>query len=308
MKEIKRVAILGAGALGSFFAGRFYDSPDFSTSLIAKGSRLERLRRDGLVINGKQYPIPVIDPDESQEPVDLIIVTLKQYHLEEALQGLEKLVGDETIFISFMNGLDSEEYIGSIYGMDKVLYGISLGIDALRQGNQTTFTKPGKHYFGELNNTQLSQRVRRLQNAFERAGIDYETPEDMRRIMWWKFMINVGINQAAAVMRAPFGVFQNTKDAQELMEALIREVIELAELLGINLTDRDVDEWYTFLNTLSPQGKPSMLQDIEAGRKTEVEMFSGKVVKLGKELAVPTPVNQTVLRIIRVLEQNPVKV
>ena len=304
MREIKRVAILGAGALGSFFAGRFYDSPDFSTFLIAKGSRLERLGRDGLVINGKQYPIPVIDPDKAPEPMDLIIVTLKHSHLEEALQGLEKLVGDRTIFVSFMNGLESEESIGSVYGMDKVLYGISLGIDALRQGNQTTFTKPGKHYFGELKNAQLSQRVRQVQNAFERAGIVYETPEDMLRIMWWKFMINVGINQAAAVMRAPYGIFQNMKDAQELMEALIREVIVLAGVLGINLTDRDIDDWYTFLNTLSPQGKPSMLQDIEAGRKTEVEMFSGKVVKLGKTHAVPTPVNQTVLRIIRVLEQN----
>jgi 2-dehydropantoate 2-reductase len=118
-------------------------------------------------------------------------------------------------------------------------------------------------------------------------------------------MINVGINQAAAVMRAPFGIFQNAQDAQELMDALTREVIALAEVQGINLTDRDMDEWHTLLNTLSPQGKPSMLQDIEAGRKTEVEMFSGKVVKLGKKYAVPTPVNQTVLRIIRVLEQNP---
>ena len=305
MGEIKRVAILGAGAIGSFFAGRFYDAPDFSTFLIAKGPRLERLNKNGIVVNGKKFFIPVLDPDETQEPVDLIIVALKQPHLEEAMQGLENLIGDSTIFVSFMNGLDSEEYIGSIYGMDKVLYGISLGIDALRKGNQTTFTKPGKHYFGELNNVEPSQRVLRVQKAFERAGIMYESPDDMLRVMWWKFMINVGINQAAAVMRAPFGVFQNTKDAQELMEALIREVVELAEVLGINLTDSDVDEWYRLLNTLSPHGKPSMLQDIEAGRRTEVEMFSGKVVKLGKELAVPTPVNQTVLRIIRVLEQNP---
>ena len=305
MKEIRRVAVLGAGALGSFFVDRFFNNPDFSTFLIAKGSRLEGLEKDGLGINGKQYHIPVINPEKSQEPVDLIIVTLKQYHLEEALQGLEKLVGEKTIFLSFMNGLESEECIGSFYGVDKVLFGISVGIDALRQGHQVTYTKPGKHYFGELNNTQLSQRVCRVQEAFKQAGIVYETPEDMLRIMWWKFMINVGINQAAAVMRAPFGVFQNTKDAQALMEALMREVIALAGALDINLTERDIDDWYAFLNTLSPQGKPSMLQDIEAGRKTEVEIFSGKVVELGKIHAVPTPINQTVLRIIRVLEQNP---
>lgn len=306
MREIQRVAVLGAGALGSFFAGRFYDSPEFSTVLIAKGSRLERLQRDGLDINGKLYPIPVLDPDDSQEPMDLIIVALKQYHLGEALQGLDKLVGDDTVFVSFMNGLESEECIGSVYGMDKVLHGISLGIDALRQGNQMTYTNPGKHYFGELNNAQLSSRVSRVQTAFERAGIVYETPEDMLRIMWWKFMINVGMNQASAVMRAPYGIFHKNKNAQELMEALMREVIALAAAQGINLTERDIDEWYPFLHGLSPQGKTSMLQDIEAGRKTEVEIFGGKVVELGKAHAVPTPVNETLLRIIRVLEQNPV--
>jgi len=237
--------------------------------------------------------------------MDLIIVALKHYHLDEALQGLEKLVGERTIFLSVMNGLEIEEYIGSRYGMDKVLYAISVGIDALRQGNQVTYTKPGLHYFGEANNARLSQRVLRVQDAFERAGIVYETPEDMIRIMWWKFMINVGMNQASAVMRAPYGVFQDTPSAQELMEALMREVITLAEVIGVNLTSRDIDDWYAFLNTLSPQGKTSMLQDIEAGRKTEVEIFGGKVVELGNAYGVPTPVNQTVLRIIRVLERNP---
>jgi 2-dehydropantoate 2-reductase len=306
MRKIQRVAILGAGAVGSYFASSFCDIPDFSTVLIAKGPRLERLRRDGLVINGKPYQIPVIHPDEAHEPMDLVIVTLKHHHLEDALSGLEKLVGDTTIFISFMNGLASEEYIGSIYGMDKVLYGVSVGIDALRQGNQVTYTKPGKHYFGEADNKQISPRVLQVQDAFDRAGIVYETPPDMLRMMWWKFMVNVGVNQASAVMRAPYGVFQEITSAQELMEALMREVIALAEALGINLTTHDIEDWYTFLNTLSSQGKSSMLQDIEAGRKTEVEVFGGKVVELGKTYGIPTPINQTVLRIIQVLEQNSV--
>lgn len=306
MEEIQRVAILGAGSMGAFFAGRFHDSPGFSTFLIARGSRFERLSRDDLVINGKLYHIPVISPDQAREPIDLIIVTLKQHHLEEALQDLDNLIGDSTIFVSFMNGLDSEETIGSIYGMDKVLFGISMGIDAVRQGNQVTFTKPGKHFFGKLDNTQIDQRVRQVQKAFERAGIVYETPDDMLRIMWWKFMINVGINQASAVMRAPYGIFQEMKSAQELMGALMREVIALAQAQGINLTDQDIDDMYGFLNTLSPEGKTSMLQDVEAGRKTEVEIFGEKVVELGKTLDIPTPVNRTLVAILRVLEQNPI--
>ena len=307
MRDIQRVAILGAGAIGSYFASSFYDTPGFSTVLIAKGTRLERFQRNGLVINGKAYQIPVIDPDKSQSPMDLIIVALKHHHLEQALQGLEKLVKDTTIFLSFMNGLESEDRIGSLYGMDKILYGISVGIDAVRQGNQITYTKPGKHYFGEARNAPPSPRVLQVQKAFERAGIRYETPVDMLRRMWWKFMVNVGMNQASAVMRAPYGIFQEIPSAQALMETLMREVITLAKVLNVNLNHDDIEDWYAFLNTLSPQGKTSMLQDIEAGRQTEVEIFGGKVVELGQTHGVPTPVNQTVLQIIRVLEQNPVE-
>lgn len=305
MDEIQKIAVLGAGAMGAFFAGRFFDTPGFSTVLIAKGKRFDKLKRKGLVVNGKSYAIPVIHPDAATSPADLVIVAVKHHHLEEAVQGLEKLVGDSTTIISVMNGLDSEEYIGSIYGMDKVLYAVSVAIDAVRQGNRITYTKPGRHYFGEARNIDLNHRVLRVQDAFDRAGIVYETPEDMIRIMWWKFMINVGMNQGSAVMRAPYGVFQISPEARDLMEALMQEVIALANVMDVNLTNRDMEEWYKFLNTLSPQGKTSMLQDIEAGRKTEVEIFGQKVVEMGKIHGVPTPVNQTVSQIIKVLEQRP---
>ena len=116
-------------------------------------------------------------------------------------------------------------------------------------------------------------------------------------------MVNVGINQASAAMRAPYGVFQSSPDAQALTETLMREVLVLAQRLGVNLGEQDLDQWYAVLKTLSPEGKTSMLQDIEAGRKTEVEVFAGKVVELGKSYSISTPVNQTLLHIVRVLEQ-----
>ena len=305
MQEIRRVAILGAGAMGAYFAARFLDPAEFSAGVIARDQRYDRLESNGLVVNGKTYAVPVIHPEKAASPADLIIVALKHHHLPNAVHDLKNLVGSQTTVISVMNGLDSEEYIGSVYGMDKMLYAVSVGIDAVRQGNQITFTKPGKHYVGEATNTHLSQRIRRVQDAFDRAGISYETPPDMIRMMWWKFMVNVGTNQASAVMRAPYGVLQSSPEARELMEALMREAIALAKAAGVNLVDQDVDDWYAFLNTLSPQGKTSMLQDIEAGRKTEVEIFGGKVVELGRTHGIPTPVNQTVQRIIQVLEQYP---
>jgi 2-dehydropantoate 2-reductase len=302
MPEIRKVAILGAGAMGAYFASRFYCTPGFSTILIAGGQRLEKLKQDGIVVNGTPYFIPAIHPEEANSTVDLIIVAVKHHHLAEAVQSLVKLVGDETVFLSVMNGLESEETIGAIYGMEKIVYAVSVGIDALRVGNQVTYTKPGTHYFGEATNFTISPKVRRLQEAFEKAGIIYETPEDMIRMLWWKFMVNVGVNQASAVLRAPYGVFQTNPDAQALMESLMQEVVTLAIASKANLTQQDIKEWQPFLNRLSPLGKTSMLQDIEAKRKTEVELFGGKVIELGKALNISTPVNQIIVQIIRIME------
>jgi 2-dehydropantoate 2-reductase len=305
MQEIRKVAILGAGAMGAFFASKFFETVGCSTVLVARGERYDRLRKDGLVVNGKTYAIPLVHPDETTQAADLIIVAVKDHHLPDAVHDLKNLVGDQTTIISVMNGLDSEKTIGAVYGMDKVLYAVSVGIDAVRQGNQITYTAPGKHYFGEATNAHLSERVRRVQAAFDRAGIAYETPPDMMRMMWWKFMVNVSMNPPSAVMRAPYGVFQSSPEARALMEALMREVIALAQAEGVNLTEQDIADWYPVLQTLSPQGKTSTLQDIEAGRKTEIEMFAGKVVELGQKHGIPTPVNETMLRLIHVLEQYP---
>lgn len=303
MKRIEKVAILGAGALGAYYGSRFFDGSGFKVEYVARPPRYERVKKEGVVVNGKRYSIPVTHPDEA-EPADLVIVALKNQHLPEAVNDLKRLIADETIIISVMNGLDSEEYLGSVYGMDKTLYCIAVGIDAVREGNSVSHSNPGKLFFGEANNSSPSERVRRAQDAFDRAGLAAETPPDMIRMLWWKFMINVGMNQASAVMRAPYGVFQSSPDARALMESLMREVILLAEKCGVNLEEKDLDNWYQVLDTLARDGKTSMLQDIEAGRKTEIEMFGGKVVELGQRHSLPTPVNETFLRIINVLERQ----
>jgi 2-dehydropantoate 2-reductase len=301
--EIKNVAVLGAGAIGAVYASKFFDAPQFSTVLVARDARYDRLKAGGLVINGKHYSIPVVHPDEAASPADLIIVALKNHDLPEAVHDLKNLVGEQTTIVSVMNGLDSEEYLGSVYGMDKVLYAIAVAIPAVREGNSVTCASSGKIYFGKADNSRPSQRVRAAQEAFDGAGIVTEIPIDMMRMSWWKFMVNVGVNQASAVMRAPYGVLQSSPDARALMETLMRETIVLAQHVGVNLGEQDLEEWNAVLRSLSPEGKTSMLQDIEAGRKTEVEIFAGKVVELGKTYGIPTPVNQTLLSIIHVLEQ-----
>jgi 2-dehydropantoate 2-reductase len=304
MHDITRVLILGAGAMGGYFASRFHQTPGLETALLARGERFDRLQREGLVVNGVHHAVPVAHPERAPWTADLVIVALKHHHLPGAVPDLAPLVGEETTFVSVMNGLDSEETLAAAYGAEKVLYATSVGIDAQRQGNRITYTAPGKHYVGEARNETTSPRVRAVQVAFERAGITCVTPPDMIRILWWKFMVNVGMNQGSAVMRIPYGGFQQSPEAQAVMETLMREVIALAQVLGVDLGPQDIDEWYPVMRTLAPEGKTSMLQDIEAGRKTEVEMFAGKVVALGQQHSVPTPANQLMLDMIRVLEQS----
>ena len=302
--QVRSVAILGAGAIGAYFVERFSGVADISTMVIARGERYDRLRRLGLVVNGKAYAPTVVHADEASAPADLVFVALKHHQLPDGVHDLRRLVGDQTAIVSAMNGLDSEETIGSVYGADTVLYGTMVGIDAVRQENRITYTARGKLYFGEADNTHPSPRVRTVQAALDRAGIVYEVPADMKRILWWKFMVNVGMNPSSAVLRAPYGTFQSSPDARALMEALMHEVLVLAGSAGVNLVEKDIEDWYAVLYTLSPQGKTSMLQDVEAGRKTEVEMLAGKVVELGQGCGIATPVNRTMLQIIRAMEQS----
>ena len=298
------VAILGAGAMGAVYASRFYAMDPTSVAFVASGERAARLQRDGVSVNDTPYAIPVLTPESPASPADLILVALKQYHLEAALPDLAPFVGPHTVFVSVMNGLDSEAMIGARYGMDKLLYAIAVGIDAQRQGNDIHYSKIGTLFFGEADNTTLSERVRSIQALFDRASIPYQTPADMIERMWWKFMINVGVNQASAVLGAPYGVFQTSPHAQAIMEAAMREVIAVAQASGVALKTEELNNWYTFLNTLHPQGKTSMLQDIDAGRETEVDIFAGKMVALGQQLDIPTPVNAMLLHAIKVIEQR----
>lgn len=300
--SIETIAIIGAGALGAVYGSLFQDMQPGCVAFLAGGERMLRLRREGVVVNGKTYRIPVLGPEDDSPPVDLIVFAVKNHHLDEAIGDVKNRVGDRTDIISVMNGIDSEDRIGNAYGMEKVLYCVSVGIDALRKGNRVTYTTQGRLFIGEAVNRAPTQRVRRIQAVFDRAGIFYETPPDMMRILWWKFMINVGINQASAVLGAPYAAFQTEGEARDLMGAAMREVVQVARKAGVNLSEGDIDGFDPFLSRLNPRGKTSMLQDVEDGRKTEVEMFAGRVIELGRHHGVPTPVNRRLFDQIRKIE------
>ncbi|SHH40038.1 ketopantoate reductase family protein [Clostridium grantii] len=300
---MKNIYILGAGAIGASYAAVLHKYDPQCVTLVADKERCERYKK-GFVINNKKYIFKTITPEEIEKPVDFVIIAVKNQHLNGAIDSIEKAVGENTIIMSLLNGISSEEILGERFGIEKLVYSMCVGIDAVRIGNETTYSQLGKIFFGDKNNEVLSDKVKLIKDLFDKAEVPYEIPIDMYRKLWWKFMVNTGANQISALLRAPYGVLKTDKDARDLMRKTMEEVIDLSIPEGINLNNEDYLHWLKVLDGLSDEGKTSMLQDVEAGRKTEVELFAGTVVELGKKYNVSTPLNEIWLAMIKVIEKN----
>ena len=309
MGDIGSVLIVGAGAVGAAVASVLRRGEGVRISVLADTSRADRYAAEGFVLNGERLFFPILPagaPPPRGESPDLVIVAVKSRNLPRAIADMAPYVGDESLVLSLLNGITSEDELAAAVGREKVPYAMILGIDAVREGNATSFSSSGKIHFGDARNPKgaWSDRVSRIASLFDRCRMGYFVPEDMVRSLWYKFMINVGINQASAVLRATYGAFQRLPEAKAVMEASMREVVELSRALGTGLVDSDVEAWGATLRGLSPDAKTSMLQDVEAGRKTEVEAFAGVVIALGEKAGIPTPVNRLLFDMIRTIEQS----
>lgn len=291
--EIRSVAIVGAGAMGAMYAAHFVEG-GLETVLVASGERAERLRRNDLTVNGTPLAAPVVDPARDERPpVDLVVVAVKHHDLATALDDVTPFVGPDTTYVSVLNGLDSEERIAERFGCDTVLLCIALGMAAGREGTEVSYLSPGRLVIGTTPDLAATNRLAAVGDALDRAGLVWESPDDMRREMWWKFMVNTAINQASAVMRRPYADFTEQGPSRALMMALVDEVIAVSRPEGVPLGEADRDRWDEVLRSLPDEGRTSMLQDVLAGRPTEVALFADRVIVLGTKHGIPTPYNQT---------------
>lgn len=297
---IENVAVVGAGAMGAMYAAHFAKA-GMSVRLVARGQRAERLRRDGLRVNGEELTLEVIDADAATDlaPVDLILVAVKHSQLDQAVQDVRPLVGPDTTFVSVLNGLDSEQTLGYAYDPEQVLLCVALAMDAQREGNRVSYRQSGRLALGSATPGGQAARVHAVQSALDRANLTWQTPADMRHMMWWKFMVNVGINQASAITRTTYGAFVPSGPCRDLMKSLMGEVVAVAYAEGITLGDEDLTRWEAVLTAQPAQGWTSMLQDVVAGRETEVDIFAARVVELGRRHGIATPVNETALWALR---------
>lgn len=299
--EIKNIAIVGFGAIGAVFGKAIYKAYDEGFAVVADGSRKERLETNGVIVNDEKIFPRVVNNNISDFKADLIIFSVKNYQLEEALNDVKGLVDEHTVLLTILNGVSARDRILDSYPNNTVLYGIAF-IDAARYDKGVKSVNGGKIVFGNNDNKNISDEVSAVKKVFKKSGINHEVPEDMQRMVWKKWMINVGGNQVSAITGATYGAMLEDESTHKILREAMQEVVNIAKANNIDLSEEDIDAYDKLLPSFAHEGRSSMLQDVDAKRKTEVEYFSGTVMKWGKKSGVPTPVNDTFYYLIKSIE------
>ncbi len=304
MRDITRVIIIGLGAIGSIYAAKLKEYDPGSVRILIDKHRLERYKAHGIVLNGVRHDFDYVLPGPNQAKADLILIATKADALQDAISAIEGFVHDDTTILSLLNGITSEEQIAGRYGWDKVLHAFFVGHGSTRSGNAVTFDGVGRIVFGEADAHTRTPRVEAVCRFFDRAGIAYEAPDDILFAMWRKFVLIVGVNQASAVLRASYGAFQRSEKTRAIAVELMQETLLIARKVGIHNVDAILPWCIEFIRNTPPAFKSSMLQDIESGNKTEVDIFGGAVCALGQKYGVPTPQNAMFVKLIKALEES----
>jgi 2-dehydropantoate 2-reductase len=301
MSDIKQVLMMGLGAIGSIFAVKLKAYDPGCVRVLVDAPRMERYRANGIVLNGVRHDFAYVLPEPGQPPADLILIATKSDALPEAINAIEPFVHDQTLILALLNGITSEEQIAARYGWQKVLPAYFIGHGSMRDGNEIRHDGVGRIVFGDAAGN-ASERVKIVRRFFDQAGIPYEVPDDILFSMWCKFVVNVGINQASAILRASYGDFQRSEAVYNIALGLMQEAVAVAAQAGIPNVEAILPWCRQFIHSMTPGFKSSMLQDIEAGKPTEVDLFGVAVCALGSQYGIPTPQNAAFVTLIRALE------
>lgn len=294
MKDVKSVAIVGLGAVGSVVAIPIHETMPDRLTVIATGERAERLRRDGLIFNDKRYDFVI---GNNPKPQDLIIIATKAGALGEAIDQIEPWVGPDTIILPLLNGITSEERLAARYGWSRVLLAYYLGHTTSRHSNSVSHDGLYNIYFGvgPRHTSQDELKVGAVVRLFDTAGVHYRLPEDMLSSLWQKYIINIGTNQSTAIHRMPYGSMRDDPAVMALTVELMEEAAAVAAAIGIAGADSMVRRAIKVIGTMNPDDKSSMLQDVEAGRTTEIELFAETLSRLASKFSIATPRNDEIL-------------
>jgi 2-dehydropantoate 2-reductase len=298
-----KIAVMGTGGVGGWFGARLALSGE-DVTFIARGNHLAAMREKGLRIIGPGGDFAV-DParatDDPAEigPVDVVMFCVKLWDVDSAAEACRPLVGPDTAVISFQNGVDAEERIAAILGPEHAVGGVA-AIFALidepgviRQTGELAWLK-----YGELDG-KATPRIQAFHDACTKAGIKGTLSPDINVDIWEKFTFLAPLAGTTAATGAGIGAILDDPDTRRLFQSQVEEAVAVGRARGVNLPDDIVETRMSFAAHLPPGNRASMAADLERGNRLELHWLTGAVVRLGRELGVPTPVSDTVYAVLK---------
>ncbi|MEV6416897.1 2-dehydropantoate 2-reductase [Kribbella sp. NPDC051718] len=290
-----KVAVLGAGGVGGYFGGRLAQA-GHDVRFVARGEHLAALHTSGLTVESVagdfalETVVATDDPAEIGE-VDYVLLGVKTWQLEGAIASLGPLVGPDTAVVTTQNGVEAPQQVADVVGRESVLPGAVEVVAFLDgPGRVRHIGGLGKLTFNEWDN-QGSERVERLREALQEAGLTAVVPADVWVALWSKFLALGSFGAVATLADSPYGVLRSRPGIRHLIVDSMNEIKQVAKATGVELPGDAVDNTLAFLDTLPEAGTTSLQRDINAGKPSELEAWTGAVVRLGRATGTPTPIN-----------------
>ncbi len=300
-----RIAVLGAGAMGSLFGAKL--SPLADVWLVDPWmAHVQAMQSDGLRLtdlDGSETVVPVqatADPAEVDGGVDLAIIFVKSHQSAQAAGWAQPLLKPDGLALTLQNGLGNLEAIACEVGPDRVVQGVT--------AHGATLVAPGQVRHAGRGATHIAARpgiagqLNAIGALFDQAGFEVELTDNLDALLWGKLVINVGINALTAVLRVRNGVLAEVEPARALMAAAVDEAVRVAQAKGITLPYDDPQEQVKAVALATGPNRSSMLSDVLRGVPTEIEVINGAIVREGAALGILAPVNQVLVWLIKAIE------
>jgi 2-dehydropantoate 2-reductase len=293
-----KIAVIGAGGVGGYFGGRLAAAGE-DVTFIAHGETLEALRKTGLTVYSQLgdlalAPVRVEGDPHRMGSVDLVIIAVKLWSTEEALESARPLLAPSTAVVSFQNGVEAVDLASRRLGSSHVMGGVAYIASVVEKPGVIRHNgRLAKLAFGEVDGT-ASARAASLLEACERARIEAVLSDEIERMIWEKFVFLVALSGMTCVTRRPIGPIREDPVTREMLRDVMSEAASAARAKGVFLAPDIVDRQMRFVDGLPPEMVSSMLDDLERGNRLEVEWLSGAVVRLLGNSKIAAPLNRAI--------------
>jgi 2-dehydropantoate 2-reductase len=293
-----KIAVMGSGGVGGYFGARLAEAGD-DVTFIARGRHLAAIRENGLVVesalgNAHVKNAHATDDPAAIGPVDLVLFSVKLWDTEAAAESIRPMIGPKTAVLSLQNGVQKDDVLRRVLGAGPVIGGVCYIAAVIeRPGVIKQTGKMQRIVFGEYDGSR-SPRAEAFLEACRRAKIDAELSDDIRRVIWEKFVVLVGLSGATAGTRMPVGPIRAHPLTRAFLLDLMREVVAVGRAQGVALPADYAEKRIDFADGLPPETKASMAHDLERGNRLELMWLSGAVAELGERSGVATPLNRAI--------------